>query len=163
MPRGNKPIHGMRSGELYNGKRPRAYSAWVNLRQRCLNSRRPDFKNYGGRGQQGRRLGRGITFCREWESFEGFLADMGEPPEGMMLERINNDEDYCKANCKWATRAEQNLNKRNIKRYEFDGKSLTLGQWSKETGIGRLTLYKRLQAGKSIEQALNWKLWAKKL
>src|SRR5687768_1453688 len=55
--------HGQRSGELYKGKRPRAYAAWVNMRQRCGNPRSPDFKNYGGRG---------ITHCEEWSSFESF-------------------------------------------------------------------------------------------
>ena len=153
MPRGNKPRHGFRTGELYKGKRPRVYASWVNMRQRCNNSRNPNAKYYSQRF---------ITCCPEWDSFERFLADMGEPPEGMTLERIDNDGDYCKENCRWATRAEQNLNKRNVKRYSHNGRTLTLGQWATESGIQRLTLYHRLKDGCSIEQALTLPLWERR-
>ncbi len=142
---GHNRIHGQRSGEHYDGKRPKAYAAWVNMRQRCTNPKLKDFKNYGMRG---------ITYCREWEKFETFYADMGEPEAGMTLDREDNNGDYTKDNCRWVSRAIQNLNKRNCVRYELDGKSQTLAEWSRETGIGRITLLKRIQRGVPLELAL---------
>src|SRR6188472_3312541 len=110
---GSKPRHGQRSGALYDGPRPKAYAAWVNMRQRCRNPRRKDFTNYGYRG---------ITYDRRWESFETFLADMGEPAPGMTLERKDNMSDYGPENCAWVPRSVQALNKRNNVRYELNGK-----------------------------------------
>lgn len=73
------------------------------MRNRCNNPKAVNYANYGGRG---------ITVCAEWDSFEVFLKDMGRKPSDTTLERIDNNLGYCKANCKWATVAEQNLNQR---------------------------------------------------
>jgi hypothetical protein len=142
---GSRPRHGQRSGELQRGKRPQGYAAWVNMRQRCTNRKSPDWKNYGCRG---------ITYCRRWEVFEAFVADMGTPEPNMTLDRIDNSGDYTPENCRWITRAVQNLNKRNCVRYDMNGQSKTLAEWSRETGIGRVTMLKRLQRGWPIERAL---------
>lgn len=83
--------------------RSRAYNCWINMRQRCCNPKHPHYEHYGGRG---------VEIHPAWDSFEKFLADMGEPPEGLTLERRNNNEGYSKSNCYWATMAEQNDNKR---------------------------------------------------
>lgn len=92
---------------------------WVVMRQRCLNENSKDYKNYGGRG---------IKFCPKWENFEGFLDDMGECPKGLSLERIDNNGDYCKENCKWSTRLEQNNNRRDNTFFIIDGKKATRTQ-----------------------------------
>ena len=85
--------------------RTRTYHIWGAMKTRCTNKNYPQYDDYGGRG---------ITVCERWlHSFENFLADMGECPDGLTIERRNNDAGYCKDNCKWATRAEQNNNKRN--------------------------------------------------
>lgn len=115
------------------------------MKARCNNANRADSKNY---------FGRGISYCASWESFENFLADMGNAPERLSLDRIDNSKGYSKNNCRWATSAQQNLNKRNCVRYEFNGENLTLAEWSRKTGIKRLTLMHRIKRGVPLSIAL---------
>lgn len=86
------------------------FRAWSEMKTRCYNpNRKKDFRNYGARG---------ITVCDRWrDSFENFLADMGEKPPGLTLERIDNERGYSPDNCKWATYSEQNRNRRPFKRH----------------------------------------------
>lgn len=74
------------------------YRTWKEMRQRCLNPKSDKFQWYGGRG---------ISICSQWESFEQFLADMGERPPRHTLDRIENDGNYEPSNCRWATQVEQ--------------------------------------------------------
>jgi hypothetical protein len=67
----------------------------------------PDNKNHKSYIHYG---GRGITYCKEWKVFTKFISDMGEKPEGLTLDRTDNDGNYCKENCQWVTRADQNRN-----------------------------------------------------
>lgn len=84
----------------------KAYGVWRNMKARCDDSRRKDYRRYGARG---------IGYNRSWEDFENFYADMGDVPEGMTLDRINNDEGYSKSNCRWATIEVQSRNKAPLK------------------------------------------------
>lgn len=200
---GGRLTHGHRSF------RSRAYASWSNMKNRCNCPSTPQYRDYGGRG---------ITYDPRWEKFENFLVDMGEPPEGLTIDRIDNNQGYFKDNCRWADKSTQRRNKRpeskggrlvwceiegerlilvdavrkygvvpyhttvsrifngwspeeavltpytrgfdhspdTGKRYEHDGKNLTLSQWAKETGIGRVTLLKRIQAGTPLEVALTY-------
>lgn len=79
------------------------YKTWCKMRSRCRYSGDDRYQYYGGRG---------IKVCKRWDSFPLFLEDMGERPQGMTLDRINNDGNYTPKNCKWSTRSEQNLNRR---------------------------------------------------
>ena len=73
------------------------------MRQRCFNKNHPDFKYYGGRG---------ITICKRWDDYANFLADMGEAPKGLTLDRTNNQGHYEPSNCQWRTRKDQANNTR---------------------------------------------------
>jgi len=82
----------------------RAYICWQSLKQRCNNPNHRWYSEYGGRG---------IRVCSRWQtSFENFYADVGDPPEGMSIDRIYNHGDYEKRNCKWATSSQQRRNQR---------------------------------------------------
>lgn len=81
------------------GKLTRTFSCWCNMRTRCYNPNCERFKNYGGRG---------ITVCAQWrESYAQFLADMGECPPGLSIDRIDVHGNYEPGNCRWATREQQ--------------------------------------------------------
>lgn len=82
----------------------RTYYAYQSMKQRCYNAAKAPYPYYGGRG---------IEVCARWlESFDNFLADMGEAPTGRSLDRINNDGDYEPGNCRWATPYQQTHNRR---------------------------------------------------
>ena len=92
--------HGMSKSKIYR--------VWIYMRKRCQNSNDTQFRFYGGRG---------ISVCDRWaNSFEEFHKDMGDIPIGMTLERVDNDGNYFKDNCVWATRLEQSRNRRIPKR-----------------------------------------------
>ena len=112
------------------------YSIWASMLDRCRNVKNKAYKNYGGRG---------ITICKEWEQFENFLKDMGERPEGLSIERRNNNKGYSKENCIWATSLEQTRNKRGNVYIEFEGKRQVLTDWAKELGIHQSSLRHRLK------------------
>lgn len=96
----NKIVHGHKRA----GRTSPTYHSWVEMRRRCLTTTFARYKDYGGRG---------ITICDRWlESFVNFLADMGERPAGLTLDRIDNDGNYEPGNCRWATQSEQVRNQR---------------------------------------------------
>jgi len=112
------------------------YGTWCNMRGRCNNPTDKAFPNYGGRG---------ITVCDRWNKFKNFYADMGERPEGLTLERKDNNKGYSPGNCCWTTRASQNRNKRNSLLITHAGLTLCAKDWSDRLGIHYQTLYSRLK------------------
>ena len=91
----------------HNKHNTRTYVAWRAMKARCNNENGPRYYRYGGRG---------ISYCAEWEFFENFYSDMGNKPKNRSLDRINNDGNYDKENCRWATHKQQmNNTSRNKK------------------------------------------------
>lgn len=106
--------------------------------ERCRNPNNPAFKHYGGRG---------ITVCEKWLSFEAFLADMGERPAGLSIDRIEVNGNYEPGNCRWATDREQMNNRRNSIRVEIDGVELPLTEACERFGLIYATVYSRIRSG----------------
>lgn len=116
------------------GKKSRTYYAWSSMKKRCkVNS--CDSKNY---------FHRGISVCDRWMKFKNFLEDMGECPNGLELDRIDNNKGYEPGNCRWVDEITQRRNQRNFKHYDLNGLSMSLIDWSKKTGITYNTLIKRM-------------------
>lgn len=113
------------------------HRAYWRMRMRCFNPNVPSFRYYGGRG---------ITVCDRWlgaEGFKNFLADMGRRPDGMSLDRINNDGNYETGNCRWATAVQQSRNRRCVKL--VGGK--TIAEVAQERGVKYDTMRYRINRG----------------
>jgi len=141
-------------GFKHGMERTRFYRIWWQIKQRCLNKNTKYFKNYGGRG---------ITVCDKWLKFENFRDDMyksylkhvekfGERKTS--IDRIDNDDNYKKKNCRFVTPKDQANNRRNNIVLEFNGESLTMSQWSRKLNINYKALYSRIKRNWSIERAL---------
>jgi hypothetical protein len=132
----NRTTHGLRH--------TRAYSSWTHMQARCTDTSN---LNYGGRG---------IVVCERWRSFEVFLEDMGQPPEGMTLDRIDVNGNYEPANCRWATIKQQNNNCRRTRYVVYQGERIPLAIMAKACGISTATLHQRIaNLGWSVEKAVS--------
>lgn len=119
------------------------WKSWDAMRQRCMNHKSKDYARYGGRG---------IVVCERWHTFDNFLSDMGERPEGMTLGRIDNDGDYIPVNCRWEDARTQSNNRRSSRTITVSGRTLSIAQWARELGTSRQTIRYRLEAGWSPER-----------
>ncbi len=133
----------------------RFYTTWVSIRQRCNDRKYHAYSRYGGRGIK----------C-EWEKFRDFKSDMLESffahiqnhgLKNTTIDRINNNSNYCKTNCRWATWEIQNNNRRDNRRITFNGKTHTLANWAKELDIKPTCLQYHLNSGMSLKRALQSK------
>lgn len=121
------------------------YTIWGGIKNRCNNPKDKDYDKYGGRG---------ISMSSEWEnSFSTFMRDMGtRTSKTHTVERIDNNGDYCKSNCKWATRKEQANNRRNSQYVEYQGKTFTISQFSRRLGVKDYIVRYRIGLGWSTER-----------
>lgn len=127
--------------------RRRIYNIWFRMMARCFDPKSNRYANYGGRG---------ITVCERWRSLTAFHDDMRDPPDGLTLERCDNDGHYEPGNCKWATRIEQARNMKSNCRITYRGETLTLVEWSERSGIPYDRLKQRINKLKwPIDRALS--------
>jgi hypothetical protein len=130
------------------------YNIWRGINRRCSNPGDKAYHYYGGKG---------ITVCDQWlNSFEAFYEDMGpRPSPDHSIDRRENDKGYYKDNCRWATRVEQQNNRRNNVFYEYKGQQYTIPQLAelpeaKILGITSNVLNKRLHIlNWSVENSVN--------
>lgn len=115
------------------------YKSWHMMKQRCSNPNNKQYKDYGGRG---------ILLCERWVDFSNFLADMGERPENMTLDRIDNNGNYEPSNCRWATRKQQQRNMRTNTIWTHNGISKCVTEWAEDLGCEPHTLFERVNKHK---------------
>jgi hypothetical protein len=115
------------------------------MRRRCRNRNDKNYHNYGGRG---------ISIDPAWDDYSVFLRDMGERPKGLSLDRIDNSKGYSKANCRWASPAEQARNRRSVRHFTLDGVTRTQSEWAAITGLNSSTIHYRLRRGWTIEASI---------
>lgn len=122
-----------------------AYFIWQGMKDRCCNPSNARYNDYGGRG---------IYVDPAWMDFNVFYKDMGDRPKGKSLDRIDNNGPYRKGNCRWATRKEQNNNKRNTRYLTYNGETKLLSEWGETLGINPGTLGSRIARGRTVDQIL---------
>jgi len=124
-----KDHHAYKHGMATRTKgKDRIYSIWIALRQRCNDPNDQQYKDYGGRG---------IKVSPEWNDFMTFYRDMGERPSGMQIDRIDNNGNYCKENCKWSDVISQANNKRTIRYHFINGNKISHKKLLHELNMSR--------------------------
>lgn len=131
-----KPV---RKNQFHGCSGTATYNSWADMIKRCTNPKNRKWPRYGGRG---------IKISRRWMKFENFLADMGERPVGTTIDRIDNDKNYSKDNCRWATPKQQGNNTSTNWYVDFEGQRMTVQQAADKLGIKGATLRARLRRQK---------------
>lgn len=136
-------------GESVREHRTKLYTIWASMIDRAENANRPDSKYYADKG---------ITVCDEWHDFTVFRdwANNNGYVDGLSIDRKENSLGYCPTNCRWVMLSEQNKNKTNNRYLEYNGKTLTITDWGRLTGLRWDTINARLKAGKTVGQALGF-------
>lgn len=124
------------------------YAIWTGIIQRCSNPNRDNYSRYGANG---------VSICAEWrESFEAFYRHVGPRPSAIhSIDRIDSTRGYEPGNVRWATKAEQNSNRRSNRRITAFGKTQTASEWSRELGIPFETIIGRLKRNWPTELVLS--------
>ena len=136
-----------KSNTTHGMSKTKVYGVWFCMKRRCDDPAHKSYPDYGGRG---------ISYCPEWQSFEGFLVDMGAPDAGMTLERKDVNGNYEYGNCVWATQKEQSRNRRSNHMLTCLGETKTVVEWSEDPrcACSYDTLSKRVTDGWSDFMAI---------
>lgn len=125
----------------------RTFKSWESMKGRCTNPNDASYDRYGGAG---------IDICQSWlDRFENFLSDMGERPEGMTLDRLDNNKGYFPENCRWANPTEQQRNRPISRTITVNGQTKPIIEWAKETGIDYGLLLLRATKGWTEDRILS--------
>lgn len=124
-------------------KHTRTYKIWWRMVTRVTNPNDADFIRYSELGM-----------AESWKKFENFYADMGEAPEGLSLDRMNNDRGYFPDNCRWATDFQQSINKSNTVKVTWRGETKPLRLWALELGVNYDRAYQRYKVGMPADKIL---------
>lgn len=140
-------LRSTKHGACRQEARSRGYRAWQSMLDRCYTSSSTSYVRYGAVG---------VTVCARWRrSFNNFIADMGEPPIGYTLDRIDRKKGYSKSNCRWATPRDQAINRESTRLVTFQGETLCLKDWARRFEMSYLKLYKRVvYRGWTFERAV---------
>jgi hypothetical protein len=117
------------------------------MKARCDNPNSTSYRNYGARG---------VKYCERWADFSTFLADVGEKPfPEASLDRVDNNGHYEPENVRWTDRSTQRRNSRGpLIPVEIDGKTKLLSEWCLEYGIAAASVYRRVEKGMPLEDAI---------
>lgn len=126
----------------------KTYRIWAGIIQRCTNKNHHKYPRYGARG---------ITFCPEWRKFKNFLNDMGECPNERSIDRIDNNGNYCKENCRWADIQTQARNRSNNRMIEINGEIKTMAEWCQILNASPVMVRMRIHRGMDPVMALQKK------
>lgn len=129
----------------------RLYNIWLNMKQRCLNSNYPRYKDYGGRG-----IKLDFMWSIHFNLFEKWALENGYA-DNLTIDRKNVDGDYNSENCRWITNKEQQSNRRNNKKITFNGVTKTISSWADDLNVDSNCLKKRIEKGWDIEKSLTTK------
>lgn len=132
----------------HGASQEKIYRVWRTMKDRCESPTNKSYYLYGGRG---------IKVCEEWHDSAVFIAWAKENGyvEGTTLDRIDSNKDYCPENCRWVDRTTQNNNTSRNHMITFNGKTQTMAEWSRETGISYHAIKSRLNKYHwSVEDAL---------
>lgn len=135
--------------------RTRFYNIWKGIKQRCSDKNSTSYSHYGGRGILNF-WPKVSMFKRDmYDSYLKHVEEYGE--KDTTIDRIDSDGHYCKENCRWLTRKENSINRKNIFIVETKGKCLTLNEFSKQAGISPSTIKSRIKTGMTVEQAVGYR------
>ena len=131
-----KDYHGLRKTKLYK--------CWANMKSRCFNNKTKSYLDYGARG---------ITVCNDWLDFKNFKdwAYSNGYKDGLTLERINVNKNYCPSNCTWIEKREQSWNRRDTRYITYRNISKSVGEWCSILGLKHHIIYNNCKKN-------NWKL-----
>lgn len=124
----------------------RLYRIWKAMKTRCYNRNSPRYNDYGGRG---------IAICKEWLANPALFFEWAESngyDDNLTIDRINVNKGYSPENCRWATKKDQNNNRRGNRLLTVHGITKSIAQWAEETGVNQFTLYDRQENGWSEDE-----------
>lgn len=127
----------LKHGNAQRSGMSKEYRIWSGMKTRCMNPNSDGFEHYGNKG---------VHVCDRWiTSFEDFFNDMGKCPDGMTLDRIDNNLGYSKSNCRWATHQQQAVNRSIVKKFDYTGSEYCIAELSRLWNVPETTLRRKIK------------------